>query len=101
MPNKNSDNSKNTRSVAPKTVLEEALSVGLYLIAAHDKFSMHLWAKKAFFMKNVAEIEYKLNLMEDARSHATIANKILSIAKGKNSCDYMLALSQNTCPKSP
>lgn len=93
-PNKETGNSKEIKSMVAKDLLEDALSVGLFVVAAHDKFNMHLWAKHASFMANVAEIEYKLGLIQDAKSHAKMADEILSISKGKTISDQMFALLQ-------
>ena len=69
-------------STMPKDLLQEALLIGQYLLTAHDKFKMHLWARQAWVMKSVAEIEHKLGLNKEARNHANKADEILLIANG-------------------
>ena len=76
------NNDKQIKTLLPTELLEDALSVGLFLVEAHERFKKHLWAKHASYMESVAEIEYKLGLVEEARSHKDSAKKILSIAKG-------------------
>ena len=81
--NNEKDNSKKSECLVPKELLEQALEIGLFLIEAHQKFSMHLWAKEAIYMAQVSKIEQKLGRLEDARSHLSNANRILGIAKGE------------------
>ena len=75
-------NDNDIETLVPTELLEEALEVGLFLVEAHERFRMHLWAKLASYMAQVAEIEHKLGLIEEARAHAISANEILCIAKG-------------------
>ena len=74
---------KEGKCMVPEELLKEALLLGSFLIEAHEKFKMHLWAKQAFYMAKVADVEYRLGFYEDSRTHATSADNILAIAKGK------------------
>ena len=75
---------KQSECLVPKELLEDALEIGLFLIEAHEKFSMHLWAKEAINKIQVSRIEQKLGRFKDAESHLNEANRILSIAKGQS-----------------